>query len=279
MLSGRVVGAAIVVVAVLILFMLPEPLFSLFVTLWALTSLFELYSMFNKLELSPAVLVGYFVTVLMMLSAFLIPSPGLPSGVIALAVILPFIFYLVIEKKEKALLNWSLSTVGVLYIAWLLRYFILIRHIPVTSLAASSSLFKPDAGLAWVMVIFFATWACDVGAFAVGSVFGQHKLAPGISPNKTIEGAIGGVVLTIIVTAIAIPILGHPSNILHAVVLGILIGVVAQIGDLMESLLKRQTSVKDTGTIIPGHGGILDRADSLLLVAPLVYYYVLLFQL
>ena len=128
-------------------------------------------------------------------------------------------------------------------------------------------------GTVLVMLPILLTWATDVGAYAFGRMFGSHKLMPSVSPGKTIEGAIGGMLLSVLIGWLYVRFLLHPLAQLAllpvaTVVFAICISAVAQIGDLAESMLKREAGVKDSSTIIPGHGGILDRFDSLLFVLP-----------
>ena len=133
-----------------------------------------------------------------------------------------------------------------------------------------------ENGFVWLLLLLIATWASDTFAYFVGRAIGKHKLAPLLSPKKTVEGAMGGVLgasLTALVFVKLVP--GLP--LWPVVLLGALIGLASLLGDLVESALKRQAGVKDSGNIIPGHGGMLDRFDSLLFTAPLVYYIVNLF--
>jgi phosphatidate cytidylyltransferase len=132
------------------------------------------------------------------------------------------------------------------------------------------------AGTVLVMFPIAVTWATDTGAYAFGRMFGRHKLIPSVSPSKTIEGALGGLVLSILGTWAYVALLLKPLAHLSLtsagiVVVAIVIGVVGQIGDLAESLLKRDAGVKDSSKLLPGHGGILDRFDSLLFVLPVAY--------
>ncbi len=138
--------------------------------------------------------------------------------------------------------------------------------------AALIALRLDDAGLQWTALAFLVTFATDTSAYAVGRAVGRRKLAPSISPGKTWEGAAGGLVGAAAATAVLVVLLGGiESRLLPAVALGLGVGVVAQAGDLLESKVKRLADAKDSGRLIPGHGGLLDRLDSLLPVFPLVY--------
>lgn len=139
--------------------------------------------------------------------------------------------------------------------------------------AALIALRLDDAGLQWTALAFLVTFATDTSAYAVGRAVGRRKLAPSISPGKTWEGAVGGLVGAAAAAAALVVLLdGIESRLLSAVALGLGIGVVAQAGDLLESKVKRLADAKDSGRLIPGHGGLLDRLDSLLPVFPLAYY-------
>lgn len=132
------------------------------------------------------------------------------------------------------------------------------------------------AGTVLVMFPIILTWATDTGAFAFGRMLGRHKLIPSVSPGKTVEGAIGGVVLAVVIAWLYVSFLLRPFAHLSLTPLGILlfavtISVVGQVGDLAESLFKRDAGVKDSSALLPGHGGILDRFDSLLFVLPVAY--------
>ncbi|WP_027414637.1 phosphatidate cytidylyltransferase [Aneurinibacillus terranovensis] len=125
-------------------------------------------------------------------------------------------------------------------------------------------------GLGITLAILFSTWATDTGAYFAGKFFGKTKLWPSISPNKTVEGSLGGIVLTVIVMVIFALSL-HSVPLAKALILGVVVSVSGQIGDLMESAVKRTLDVKDSGSILPGHGGILDRFDSLIVVFPALH--------
>lgn len=143
-----------------------------------------------------------------------------------------------------------------------LVFFYLIRDLP--------------EGWFWIIILLSATWASDTFAYFTGRFLGKHKMAPLLSPKKTMEGAVGGVlgsVLLCYVFALWLP----KFEVLPLLIIGFVIGMASLLGDLVESATKRQAGVKDSGQIIPGHGGVLDRFDSLLFTAPLVYYAVKLF--
>lgn len=132
-------------------------------------------------------------------------------------------------------------------------------------------------GFFFLLLAFLLSWATDVGAYASGRLWGKHKLAVQLSPNKTKEGAIGGICLSIVVSVVAFAFVSVQASLLEAVALGLLASLAGQFGDLFASAVKRQAGIKDFGNMFPGHGGVLDRFDSFLLVAPLVYYYLGLF--
>ena len=137
---------------------------------------------------------------------------------------------------------------------------------------------KLQMGDIYIFLVFIGAFATDTCAYFVGVLFGKHKLCPEISPKKTIEGAIGGEVGTILLMLafgyVVTQITGFNVNYVALVILGIISGLVSQLGDLTASVIKREFGVKDYGHILPGHGGVMDRIDSIILMAPLIYYFV-----
>ena len=126
--------------------------------------------------------------------------------------------------------------------------------------------------------MFLVTWASDTAAYYVGSSFGTRKLAPRISPGKTIEGSVGGLVGSVMMAVVAKFGFMPWLDLKDCLIIGLLLGSIGQVGDLFESRLKRYAGVKDSGTILPGHGGLLDRLDSLIFTSPVFYYYVILIK-
>ncbi|MEW6701110.1 MAG: phosphatidate cytidylyltransferase, partial [Bacteroidota bacterium] len=139
------------------------------------------------------------------------------------------------------------------------------------------SIFTYNQGGYLIISILASIWICDSAAYFIGTAYGRHKLMPRVSPNKSWEGAIAGFVFAIIGMIAAREVLLEFMELHNAIVIGFIVGTFGQIGDLIESLLKRDAHVKDSSSLIPGHGGIFDRFDSLLFTAPVVYLYLFLF--
>ncbi len=242
------------------------PVFFAFVALEIALGLWEFYALMSAQGLRPyrwlgigaGVAVAWFVYAglpthaNLFLTAFLV-------GVMALELLRP---------RERGVEPMSVTLFGVLYVGWLSAHLLYLRELP-------AGLGLPyAAGAALVFLVFLPTWACDTAAYLIGMAFGRRRLLPSVSPKKSVEGSLGGLVAAIAATALArvwfAPFLSLP----HALALGVLIGIFAQVGDLAESLIKRVSRAKDSGEVIPGHGGVLDRFDSLYFTAPLVLYYV-----
>jgi phosphatidate cytidylyltransferase len=161
---------------------------------------------------------------------------------------------------KREFLEIVYSALGSLYLGWGLSLAIVIR--------------QEDKGTEWLILAIIGTFATDTGSYGFGRLFGKRQMAPYISPNKTWEGAFGGVItglpsVLIAVSAFQLPI----PSITIAIILGFLVSILAQIGDLIESFMKRKANLKDSGSLIPGHGGILDRLDSVVLVLLVVYHF------
>lgn len=185
--------------------------------------------------------------------------------VLSLALVGGLAVFLFLPGRRQGLSRWAMGIAGALYIGMPFNYYLLIY----TS--------KPN-GLIWTLFTILAVVASDAAALLVGSRIGRHPFFNTISPHKTVEGAIAGVVGSIGVMLIGVCLVLGQSP-LHAIALGILIGISAELGDLVESQMKRIAEVKDSGHLIPGHGGVLDRIDSILFPPILVFYYLVVFHL
>lgn len=166
-------------------------------------------------------------------------------------------------KVTGELLNVTLKLTGILTIGWAFGYHCILLR-------------KADVGRALIFLLIGTIWCSDTGAYLIGRAFGKHKLSTPISPRKTVEGTIGGFVVGTL-TGIGLGALLLPElSLLNAAFIGLLLSILGQIGDLSVSLMKRTAGVKDSGDFIPGHGGFLDRCDSLIFSAPILYYYLAL---
>ena len=167
-------------------------------------------------------------------------------------------------RRSSAVTDPIIILFGSAYIGWMLSHLILLH--------------KMECGIALIFFVFLVTWGADTAAYYVGSLFGTHKFAPRISPGKTIEGAFGGLIGAVMMALVAKIGFMPWLDVADCVILGLLLGSVGLVGDLFESRLKRHAGVKDSGTILPGHGGLLDRVDSLIFTSPVFYYYVVLIE-
>jgi phosphatidate cytidylyltransferase len=172
---------------------------------------------------------------------------------------------------RDGLVTWIATVFGAIYVG-LIGFVLQVAHdAPGVPSDAALSFLTPEQG--WVLLLVLGVWSYDTGAYLVGRQIGRHKFLTHISPAKSIEGLIGGIVTTTIVTGAMLAALGQQP--VGAIILGPLLGLAAQAGDLAESMLKRAAGAKDSGTLIPGHGGILDRMDSFLFAGPVVALYAL----
>ncbi len=191
----------------------------------------------------------------------------LPS-IISLAVMASFLMVLFMGRQPY-IVNVATTVLGFLYSGWLPCHLLLIRQISSDRINAFQ--IGINEGLWLVIFVFLIVVATDIGGYYFGSKFGKHKLSPVISPKKTIEGALGATIAALIVAAAGV--FYTKLTISQALIAGFLITVSSQLGDLSESLVKRDAGVKDSSNILPGHGGILDRTDGYLFALPVAYYY------
>jgi len=175
------------------------------------------------------------------------------------------------REMSQSLAHIAVTVFGIMYLGWLGSHLVLLRQLPAT-LGGDEAM-----GARLVFLLAALVWATDTGAYLCGVAFGRRPLAPRISPKKTVEGAVGGLLAAGLVGWLCTRDLVPFMTPLAGTVLGMVAGVAAQLGDLVESLIKRDVGIKDTAPLLPGHGGILDRFDSLLFTAPVLYYYFRLF--
>lgn len=265
MTKKRVLSALVALPIIFVVVWFGEPhtwhfyLFSILVAAVAAVGALEFYSISGLSRRDPITIFGLIWTLLFILMAhFEVPylAPLLTSAVVfSLVVVLR-------SPTERAFINWAWTLAGVLYLGWMLSHLIPLRGL--------------EGGRDWVLLAIFATFAADTAAFFCGRSWGRHSLASAISPGKTWEGSIAGflgAIAAALILALILPGISIPYW--QVIILGALIGIFAQLGDLGESMLKRSAGVKDSGRLLPGHGGILDRLDSIVFTVVVVYYYVI----
>jgi len=264
MLKHRVITAAVGVPLVILAIWFGDPWFSLLIAAAALAGTYEFYHMANFDRREPLIYLGLLWTLALVLSPHY-RSPDILPIVITATMLVSLICLLRRPSRERVFHNWAWTIVGALYVGWMLSYWLSLRGL--------------EDGRNWVYLAMLTTFANDTGAFFIGRAMGKHRLAPAISPTKTWEGALGGLISAILGAIVIAMVLNLISPFAfkywQIILLGFLVGVFAQLGDLVESLLKRNMGVKESGNLLPGHGGILDRFDSLIFVGAVVYYYVI----
>lgn len=220
----------------------------------AIVLLIAIHEFYKSMEVDgykPIKVIGYLGTILLVL----LSKESLNVVVVFLTIITSMFYYLF--SSEIKVKDLAISILAFMYVPFFLVHIILTADLSLKYL---------------VWYIFIIAWSTDTCAYFVGVFFGKHKLYEAVSPKKTIEGSIGGIIGCVLIVAI-VTFFIDKTFIMHSIILGGLGSIISQIGDLVASKIKREAGIKDYGNLMPGHGGILDRFDSILVVAPLVYYY------
>ena len=271
MLKKRVITAVCLLPAVVVVVWFDEPLpwLTIFAAIWGVLAAVEFYKAVSnsKQKVLPLTVLGLILTLLFIISRdsqlLDILGKSFDTGLInpvllAATAVLPFI-WLLLRRRGGIYNSWVWTVTGILYIGWLLSHLVALRGL--------------DFGRDWVLFALFVTFASDSAAYFIGSAWGKHHLAPSISPRKTWEGAAGGILGAVLISLLLILLLELPINYIQAIPLAIAVSIFGQFGDLLESLFKRNVGVKDSGNAMPGHGGFLDRIDSVVFAGAVVYYY------
>lgn len=262
MLLKRIISAIIGIPLVIYIITSGGYLFLTVVGLVIFLGMREYYQMMNHAGFYPECKLGYVISLLLFLSFIMIEGKFVHftlTFVIIISLLIPIFQY-----RNHTFIDGIVTLFGTLYIGWLLGHIVLMNDL--------------SQGACYILLSLFVTWLIDSGAYFTGSYLGKHKLCPHISPKKTIEGALGGF-LAGVMSTIGFGTFWLKLPLEHMIIMGAIVGIIAQLGDLAESALKRYADIKDSGNIIPGHGGILDRVDSILFVIPVVYYYLKYFVL
>jgi phosphatidate cytidylyltransferase len=271
MLRDRARSAAILVPPLLVAMWLGGPWILLLVGVLIVLAGVEAFRLLTAAGHHSMPMLGIVLAVVVGLGDAVKDVPG-GSGLLlaALGIVLVGIGALTRHDPREGLAVFATTTFGALYVG-LLGF--------VARLATTDSAVDPTATLgslgserAWILALVLVVWAFDTAAYFTGRRFGRHAFMHHISPSKTLEGVIGGMVAASVVGAVLIAAFGRPW--VAGLAFGIAVAAAAQAGDLAESMLKRAAGAKESGTLIPGHGGILDRVDSFLFAAPVAYFYV-----
>ncbi len=278
----RILSAIVAIVLALGMILLGGWYFTFCFGLIVYLGLQEYFELVRAKGILPAGKTTIVVSLILLVTANL--APNLVDAVMPVAG--TFIcFYLLFQPKLATIADISSSILGLFYGGYLPSYWVRLRNIDMleTSNLPLGGYFPEfpisiqalPQGLTVTLLAFACIWAADIGAYIFGKMFGRTRLTD-ISPKKTVEGAVFGVLGSIAVATIGSWFLGWAGAPLSGMALGLLIGIASLLGDLTESMMKRDAGVKDSGQLIPGHGGILDRTDSYVFIAPLVYYFITL---
>jgi phosphatidate cytidylyltransferase len=257
LISGFVLGIGVLLA---VWFDQPLPWLTIGVAIWGVLALLEFNRVVTQVKAAPFGVIGSVAVVLFILSPHFENSlPPLLTGFAALSLL----YLLKPGDRSQAFIRWAWTLAGVIYIGWFLSFLVALRGL--------------EGGRDWVFLALGVTVASDSFAYFIGRTFGKHKMAPTISPAKSWEGAIGGVIAAVVVGIAIKAVLDLPSSILAIILVSIFASIIGQAGDLVESLFKRNMAIKDSSNTIPGHGGLLDRMDSVVFAVIAVYYYVIVF--
>jgi phosphatidate cytidylyltransferase len=270
-LRTRALSALVLVPVLLVALLLGMWAITLVVALVAALAGIEVFRLLRGAGYPSLALFGTAIAVALVLQAGFLPDGQKGLVLVAVGAVLAGVGSMLRPDPRDGLVAWIATVFGAVYVG--LLAFILHVASMAPPVADSAPLAAMGAERGWILLLVLGVWSYDTGAYLVGRQVGRHKFMTHISPSKSIEGLVGGLVACTVVVALMLAGLGQAA--IGAIVLGPLLGLVAQAGDLAESMLKRAAGAKDSGTLIPGHGGILDRVDSFLFAAPLVALYVL----
>jgi phosphatidate cytidylyltransferase len=294
MLRTRVLTAVVLVPIVLVVIVLGEPWLSIMVGALVFLGLTELINLLDAAGYQPpqvmTLLTGTAVTGAGLLVANHDGVGGLPGELLRATqpvglVIAAFVTAVLLlgfagftrADPRNGFATWAISSFGIAYLGVLAPFIALVAHLAPVGGSAATEIgpLNLRSGMAWPLLLVLIVWGYDTGAYLTGRWLGRTRLIDHISPSKTVEGLAGGLVVATLAAGIGAWMIGLPAW--HPLVIGPVVGLTAQAGDLAESMLKRAAGRKESGFLIPGHGGILDRIDSFLFAAPVLAGYALLF--
>ena len=260
MFKTRLLSGIVLVILALVFIITGNDLLLAVTGIISLIGLYELYRVF-KIEKSCAGVMGGLATIVYYCNLKFQFIPDMMLFVIALLVVLMFVYVFSYPKYHTE--QMLAAFFGVFYVSVMLSYVYQIRTL--------------ERGLYLAFLVFLCSWGCDTCAYCVGMLIGKHKMSPKLSPKKSVEGAVGGVAGAALLTALYCFIFRSPMHlergeIVILAVIAAIAGLISMVGDLTASAIKRNYDIKDYGKLIPGHGGILDRFDSMIITAPIIYF-------
>lgn len=265
----RTISGAIYVILILGSIILGKYTFFIFFSLVLAYTLFEFYRLCKHGGKNPQIVNGIIISVYLFVAFFLydlrIIGEIIFLGIIPALMIIPTIE--LFRKSERPVQNIAYTLLGVAYIAFPFS----VLNFIISPYELNPEIYVPET----LIGLFIILWANDSGAYLVGSWLGKTKMIERVSPNKTWEGAIGGAIFAIAISLVLYPIMGF-LNPIHTIAVSLLTVIAGTLGDLTESMFKRNFNVKDSGSVMPGHGGLLDRFDSMLFAAPIYFIYITL---
>ena len=282
---SRIFSAIVAIAIALVTIVLGGWYFSIGIGILIFLAQLEYFRLVRAKGTEPAAKTTLIVSQLLLISA--VVAPNVTDAMFCLGGTI-ICFYLLFQPKMATIADISSSILGLFYVCYLPTFWVRLRvSLPDSNNASNLPLdgFWPTSwthpelfptALTLTFLVMACIWAADIGAYTMGKSFGRTRLSD-ISPKKTVEGAVFGVIGSLIVAELGAWYFNFPAWQISGLMLGTLIGITSLLGDLTESMMKRDAGVKDSGQLIPGHGGILDRTDSYVFTAPLVYYFFTLF--
>lgn len=264
-LKTRLITAIIGTPIVILILLSPKAIVAFVVMIASLIGLYEYYRATDLLKHKDICILGYIAAIIISMGANYTVSASIV--LVYICVVLLFVIMLTSGGRLN-IRHLGLLALGIVYIPYFLSHIVYIR--------------AEEYGIFYIWLVFIGAFLTDTSAYFVGCLIGKHKLCPSISPKKTIEGAIGGVIgggLAFVIFGIIVNSFfagyldGLHFSLIRLFVLGLISAVISEIGDLVASSIKRQFGIKDFGNCLPGHGGILDRCDSIILVAPAIFVF------
>ena len=293
MLRTRVISALVLAPIILAIVLLGEPWLSLLVGVAAFLALVELVGLLDTAGHQPPQVLTI-VSGMALVAAGLIAANGTsvggvaatlivaldPPGLVTATFVAATLLFAAVgftrPDPRAGFMTWAITSFGVAYVGLLLPTIVLVAHLAPSGGSANTpvGVFGIGSGAAWALLLVLVVWGYDTGAYLVGRSLGRRRLLDHISPSKTVEGLAGGLVLATLGAGVGAALVGLEPW--HPLIIGPVVGLAAQAGDMAESMLKRAADRKESGFIVPGHGGILDRIDSFLFAAPVLAGYAVL---